>query len=251
VSIWLITPITRCRFERQLYRNVVLHDQDKASLFLQCIRLRDDYQDFVMTSIKSISLSGDINGTTIVEILSLCTGINTLAILCDSEEFQMYDKEPILQALDALPLNVLSLQMDLRLIRYYIPSVTVVMSRLTHLEIDDNRMLSSVDMKFLPRLTHLALVGTTYDPSDNLPSLVKRLLSHPTLQILIFCTNQHSEFSNFLDIHKLHDPRMILAPRRQYSWDDLGRASMLFWEIAEDVAKLREPNHSKSILSCS
>lgn len=202
-----------------------------------------------MTSIKSISLSGDINGTTIVEILSLCTGINTFSICCNSEEFQTFDEKPILQALDALPLNVLSLKVGLRLTRYYIPSVTSVMSRLTHLEIDDNRMLSSIDMKYLPRLTHLALVGTTWDPQDNLPSLVKRLLSHPTLLILIFCTSEHGKFAKFLDIHKLHDPRMILAPKKHYLWDDLGRASMLFWEIAEETAKLREPNHSKSILS--
>jgi hypothetical protein len=200
-----------------------------------------------MISIKSMSLSGDMDGTTIVEILSLCTGINNLALLCECDEFSK-DKAPVLQALDALPLKVLSLQIDFRLSRSSITSVTVI-ARLTHLEIDDNNMLSHLDMESLPRLTHLALWGTTYDPAGNLPSLVKRLLSHPTLQILIFRTNRHKQFVRFLELHKLSDPRIIIAPQQVYLWDDLGRASMLLWEIAEEKAKLREPNHSQSILS--
>jgi hypothetical protein len=195
-----------------------------------------------------MSLSGDIDVTDILEILSLCTGINNLALMPDRDRLSKEQGASVLRALNALPLKVLSLHINFRLNRDSITSITFI-ARLTHLDIDDEDMLSHLDLESLPQLTHLALWGTLYNPNANVPSLVKRLLSHPTLQTLIFRTRVHKEIVDYLDLHKINDPRIIIAPEQVFTWDDLGRASMLLWEIADGRAKVREPNHSQSIMS--
>jgi hypothetical protein len=225
----------------------VLPDEDDASSFLRCLRHRKMYQEFSKTSIKAMSLSGDIRRTTIIEILSLCTGINNLTLQSENN----YDDEditPLLQVLNYLPLTVLSLQIEDPLTSSSISNVTVF-TKLTHLEIDDADMLRHLQMECFPQLTHLSLWGNLYHPGVNVLSLVNRLLSHPTLQVLIFRVDCHRKFATFLDRHGLHDPRIILAPARVYLWDSLGRACMLLWELAEEKTKLREPNHSQSISS--
>ncbi|KAG1886469.1 hypothetical protein F4604DRAFT_1675383 [Suillus subluteus] len=230
------------RFEKLLYEKILLFDEEIATLFLQCMRRRHTPHAFAQTSIKAISLSDDVQFETAVEILSLCTGMNTLTIIPDEQDF--HDKVTyLLQLMGTLPLTVLSLQVNVHPTSSLISDVAFF-AKLTHLEIDRCGMLCDVDLQYFPRLTHLAIWSTFSEPDRRAPSLIKRLLSHPTLQVFIIRVDYHRNFANFLDRHMLHDPRIVLAPSRVYLWDDLGRASMLLWELADEAVKLPEPNHT-------
>ncbi|KAG2360976.1 hypothetical protein BDR07DRAFT_1377593 [Suillus spraguei] len=189
-----------------------------------------------------MSLSGEIDGTTIIELLSLCTGINNLVLLCESNYFEK-DTAPLLQVLDTLPLDILSLQMDVSLTPSSIAN-TNVFARLTHLEITEEGIFKHLKMNAFPRLTHLALWGGPLRNQNGL-KLIKHILSHATLQLLLLHVRPHRQLAKFLDINNIDDPRIVLAPCEIYVWDSLGRASMLLWELADEKVKLRVPNHRK------
>ncbi|KAG2045935.1 hypothetical protein BDR06DRAFT_977849 [Suillus hirtellus] len=229
-------------FEKQLYEKVLLCDEYEASLFLQCLRRRQTCEEFATSSIKAMSLSGDINVALIMAILSLCKGINNLSL---RPHFDMIDNEvpPLIQLLDTLPLKVLSLQIGVPFTSSFTSNVTLF-AKITHLEVDDPHMLRDISMASFPQLTHLSLWGSSIKPGLNIPLLVTNILSHITLEVVIFRIENHKQFADFLDRHELNDPRIVLATPRRYLWDDLGRSCMLFWELAEEKAKLREPNHN-------
>jgi hypothetical protein len=104
----LIFVIAYFRFKTLLYKSILLPDEDIASSFLQCLHHRGNPQDFSPTSIQAMSLSGDIQLNTAMEILSLCTGIKNLSVISESKDFHN-NVAPVLQTMDALPLKVLSL----------------------------------------------------------------------------------------------------------------------------------------------
>ncbi|KAG1790115.1 uncharacterized protein HD556DRAFT_1310898 [Suillus plorans] len=229
-------------FEKQLYEKVLLSDEDEASLFVQCLRRRQLCEEFAETVIKAISLSGDINVVTIMDILSLCKGIKNLS-LRPQNDFLEDEVAPLLQLLDTLPLKVLSHQIGVPFTSSLISNVTLF-AKITHLEVDDPNMLRDVQMSCFPQLTHLSLWGSSYKSGTNIPSLVKNILANATLEVIIFRVEQHQQFADFLNIHELNDPRIVLATSRIYLWDDLGRSCMLFWELAEEKAKSPNPNHN-------
>lgn len=233
------------RFEKQLYEKVLLCDEDEASLFLQCLRRRQTCEEFATSSIKAMSLSGDINVAMILDIFSLCKGINNLSLHphCDLID---YEVPTLIQLLDTLPLKVLSLQIGVPLTSSLTSNVTLF-AKITHLEVDDPHMLRDIQMASFPQLTHLSLWGSLIKPGLNIPLLVINILSHITLEVVIFRIEHHQQFADFLDRHELNDPRIVLATPRRYLWDDLGRSCMLFWELAEEKVKLCEPNHSTSL----
>ncbi|KAG1766502.1 hypothetical protein EV702DRAFT_1050670 [Suillus placidus] len=233
-------------FKKQLYQNVRLHDEDKASLFLHCLRRWCMHQEFSKTSIKAISLTGDVEGMTIMDILSLCTGITNLVVMPD--ESVCGNQAPLLQLLDALPLKVLSLQVCVELTHSSITNSTIF-AGLTHFETDDPDMLQCVDIAFFPPLTHLALQGLKFNPARKMQRIVNRLFQSPTLKVLIFCIKHHQQFAKVLYKLDIHDSRIVLAPHKSYCWDDLGCACMLLWDLADETAQLLEPNHSQSILA--
>ncbi|KAG2045581.1 hypothetical protein BDR06DRAFT_1015505 [Suillus hirtellus] len=229
-------------FEKQLYAKVVLFDEEEAALFLQCLRSRQMYEEFATMSVKAMSLSGDVNVATIIEILSLCKGINNL-YLRPYRNVIDNDVAPLMTILDTLPLQVLSLQIGVPVMSCLTSNITAF-DRITHLESDDTSMLLDVPMSSFPQLTHLSLWGSSNKSGTDISSLVTNILSHPTVQVVVFRVEHHQQFADVLDRHNLNDTRIVLATPRRYLWDDLGRSCMLFWELAQEKAALREPNHN-------
>ncbi|KAG1844920.1 hypothetical protein C8R48DRAFT_780144 [Suillus tomentosus] len=234
---------TKSWFEKTLYEKVLLPGDEIAQEFLECLRRRKMPEEFAEKSIKAICLSGDVEFNTVMEILSLCKGIKNLALLPDSEDFQK-DVSTVLQSLDALPLKVLSLQIGVHLTDTLISHASYL-STITHLEIDRYSMTRDIDIQRFPNLTHLAIWSTINSQEGMKPSLLKRLLSHPALEVLVLRAEGHKTLAEFLERHMIYDPRIVLATSRVYIWDDLGRACMTFWELADEKANLTEPNHNK------
>jgi hypothetical protein len=243
----LIFVIAYFRFETLLYKSILLPDEDIASSFLQCLRRRGNPQDFSQTSIQAMSLSGDIQLNTAMEILSLCTGIKNLSVISESEDFHN-NVAPVLQTMDALPLKVLSLQIGTNITSSLISDLTFF-SKLTHLELEEDGILRNLDLQYFPSLTHLSIWGIMDQKESTTASLMKRILSHPPLQALVIRVDYHRNFAAFLDRHMLYDRRIVLATWRVQLWDDLGRACMLFWELVDECINLPAPNHSPSILT--
>ena len=233
------------RFERLLYEKVVLHDEEQASLFLQCYHLRKMRSEFVpQTSTKALYLNCGIRRITMIKILSICRGIENLSLSSEDDD-DFHDLTSLFHALETLPLTALCLNFRIALTNSSMVNVNIF-ARLTHLEVGDADMLQHVDMKAFPMLTHLALWPLFYDPGVNVLGLVKRLLRHATLQVLLFRVERHRDCARFLERHALYDPRIVIAASEIYVWDDFGRGAMLHWELAEERAKLPGPNHSQS-----
>ncbi|KAG1719701.1 uncharacterized protein EDB91DRAFT_1257442 [Suillus paluster] len=242
---WIVLSKRTYRwFETLLYERIVMVDECQAALFIQCLRLRRMHEEFARTSINEMWLGGDIQAMTVNEILSMCTGIRNLALSSYGDEV-LQDLSSLQPVLDALPLTVLHLHIGVTLTDSLIANVNVF-SRLTHLDIDDHDLLQHVRIESFPQLTHLSLWGDWGDlprQRPNMVSLIQRLLDHPTMQVIMFRSDDHGSLATFLEIHAFNDPRIIIVPEKLYLWDDLGRGSMLTWEIAEAKVNLPEPNH--------
>ncbi|KAG2335562.1 hypothetical protein BDR05DRAFT_1006677 [Suillus weaverae] len=229
-------------FERLLYNKVLLEDEDQASQFLRCYRLRQLHIEPV-PSTTAMYFDGGIQSTTIIDILSLCTGITNLSLVSEEGD-ELDDLTPLHHVLDNLPLTVLSLHIGATLTNASVINFTVF-SRLTHLEINDVDMLQHVDMDVFPQLTHLALWPFLYNPTMNIPRSLRRLLKHPTLQVLLFRVERHNECATWLVRHEIDDRRIIIAPPEIQQWDDFGHGSMLLWELADERVNMPGPNHGK------
>ncbi|KAG2108872.1 hypothetical protein DEU56DRAFT_762503 [Suillus clintonianus] len=230
-------------FESLLYKSVVLEDEEEAALFLQCLRCRDMHEAFAKTSISAMYLEGHIQGITAIQILSLCKGIKNLALEIKNEDLK--DLSSLQPVLDALPLTVLHMHMGITLTEDSV-TTTAFFSHLTHLDVDNKDMLQHVRLECFPRLTHLALWGALVGTEPIIVSLIRRLLDHPTLEVLIF-REHHKQLASFLEWNSIQDSRIVIAPQSVYMWDDLGRASMLLWEIAEQKVNRAKPNHRKFV----
>lgn len=134
---------SNCRFEKLLYQNVVLHDEEQAARFIHWLRLRHTHNGLSCMSISLLYLDGHIHITTMREILAMCIGINTLSFSSQCNELKR-DIIPLLSALDRLPLKVLSL-----LLRISISSSAMsrfnIFAKLTHVETNDFDMLLNFD----------------------------------------------------------------------------------------------------------
>ncbi|KAG2121476.1 hypothetical protein DEU56DRAFT_760651 [Suillus clintonianus] len=188
-----------------------------------------------------MSLCGDIKGTTIMEILSLCTGITNLSLTPDKIEFDNVEAT-LLPLLDSLPLKVLSLRVGVVLTRSSVTNSTVF-AGLTHFETDDIDAVHRIQTSYFPRLTHLVLNAIPCSSAYWMRMAVERVLRHPPLQVLVFRVRSHRQFAKSLVKLDINDPRIVLAPPIVCGWDDLGRACMLFWDIIDETAQLSQPNH--------
>jgi hypothetical protein len=202
--------------------------------------------EFVRTAIKAVSLSGDIKLNTALDILSMCKCTQNLSLLPDCDGYSA-NVASLLQVMDTLPLRVLSFQVDVCLTSSLITDTTLF-GKLTHLEIDICRLFEDLDLQYVPQLTHIAMSCTISPPEKKAPSLIRRLLDHGQLQVLIIRVHYHRAFAEFLNQHALHDRRIVVATTKVYMWDDLGRAAMLLWDVADSLVMLPEPNHSASML---
>ncbi|KAG2148753.1 uncharacterized protein EDB93DRAFT_1103795 [Suillus bovinus] len=95
---------------------------------------------------------------------------------------------------------------------------------------------------------HLSSQSTAFKwliPGSKVVKLTNYILTHPTLQVLLFHIKSHRSFSYYLKEGNIIDPRIVIAPMDFCKWDDLGRGHMLLWELAEAKVKLRDPNHRR------
>ncbi|KAG2353794.1 hypothetical protein BDR07DRAFT_1308184 [Suillus spraguei] len=232
--------------EKLLYQKIVLYDEDDTEDFLKCLRLRLMHNEFAKTTTTSLYLEGPLDESTVIELLSLCSGVTCLALSDDTEAFAE-DTLLLWRALDALPLMSLTLNMVID----FKPSIGTfnVLKNLTHLDIMDKRILrkNHKGLYGLDSLTHICL-PLSVRTSD--PAAVMGLISNARLRVLAFrVEDSHERVQLFLQMNGTLDARIVLLPSIMENWDELGRGDMLLWELAEEKVMLPIPHNSAFVLS--
>ncbi|KAG1718639.1 uncharacterized protein EDB91DRAFT_1258408 [Suillus paluster] len=230
-------------FERLLYTKVVLLNENIASTFVKCYRLRQAHIEALPPT--TAMLMGDgIKYNTIIDVLSLCKDITNLCIVSRDSDNILPDLTSINHILDTLPLTALSLIINSSLTRSSMVMANTF-AKLTHLEIDDEGLLCRLDMSAFHQLTHLALWTDLSDRRLYLPRLVNRLLQLATLKVLVFRAKGHRSCARSMEYHGILDRRIVIAPSKVFAWDHFGQGSMLLWELADETTNIPGPNHRK------
>ncbi|KAG1851415.1 hypothetical protein F4604DRAFT_1686909 [Suillus subluteus] len=230
-------------FERLLYTKVVLLDENHASKFVKCYRLRQAHIE-TLPPTTAMFIGNGTKYNTIIDVLSLCKDITNLCIISHDSDNILPDLTSIYHILDTLPLTALSLMIGSSLTRSSMVMANTF-AKLTHLEIDDPGLLCRLNMGAFHQLTHLALWTDLSDQSLHLPRLVNRLLRLATLKVLVFRARGHRSCARTLEYYGLLDLRIIIGPSKMFVWDHFGQASTLLWELADERTSIPGPNHRK------
>jgi hypothetical protein len=70
--------------------------------FLKCMRQRPMPEDFAGTSIKAVSIGGDVELNTALDILLMCKGIQILSLVVEGNGY-CENAASLLQLIDTLP----------------------------------------------------------------------------------------------------------------------------------------------------
>ncbi|KAG2081946.1 uncharacterized protein F5147DRAFT_783482 [Suillus discolor] len=228
--------------EQLVYRKIVLHGEEDARLFLECLYRRPMPVSFALQSVKALSLSGSIQSSTVIEIISICRSVTSLRLILTTNEYAN-NGSVLWRALDGLPLQALVLT-----IRMQFPSFLSeyhTFRNLSHLELNGNHFLAEPqeELEFFESLTHICVV---LNPHIADPQAVILLISNAQLQLLAFRVEDgHNAVDEFLEEHGICDHRIVLLPFQLPVWGELGQGDMLMWELAEDRTKIPVPqNHT-------
>ncbi|KAG1836060.1 hypothetical protein C8R48DRAFT_783019 [Suillus tomentosus] len=135
-----------------MYQQIALFDEDNIQQFLACLRLRPMHVEFAQTAITSLYIDGMVNASTVLDILSLCSGVKYLALMVDIYP-DIEDHSPIWRALDHLPLASLALYGGV----HFINSISTFrrLKHITHLDLIDSGvvMKSNTGLHSLDNLT--------------------------------------------------------------------------------------------------
>jgi hypothetical protein len=221
--------------ERLMYEKVVLDGDIDARTFLRCLSLREMHVEFAQTRITSLFLIGDLEPSTLFDLLTICKGVTCLALALETDEF-VTDGSALWSALDDLPLRSLMLAVTIT----FTDAITTspnAFTRITHLDIHDGSLLGKDHKCFdtLTALTHLCAVLDTYNSE---PLVIKRFVSNVRLQVLALrAEGPHHRAVEFLEEHELLHDKIVLMPFIIAPWGLLGQGDMLLWQLAEEALK--------------
>ncbi|KAG2129694.1 uncharacterized protein EDB93DRAFT_1256170 [Suillus bovinus] len=223
-----------------MYKNIALSSEDEIKDFLACLRLRPMHIQFAKTAINSLYLDGVVDASTVLDILSLCTRVEHLALLIHIYP-AMDDRSSLWLTLNLLPLKSLVLYMGI----HFINCITTshVLKNLTHVDLIDRGVLRKPDtgLEALHSLTHICLV---LQMSSSHPAAIARLVRNARLCVLAFhVEDSHSRIESFLEGCGIQDERIVLLSTVMVKWDSLGRTNMLLWELLEETIRLPKPKN--------
>ncbi|KAG1895710.1 uncharacterized protein F5891DRAFT_1193880 [Suillus fuscotomentosus] len=204
-----ISQVVHPCMEKLLYQNIIIHGQEDANRFLQCLYWRLMPVEFAHKSVKALFLVGSIEPSTVIEIISLCSGLISLHLTLRNNQFAM-DVSSLWRILDVLPLKSLVLTLNMQFEPFL--SVAHTFTHLSHFEVNRNHFLG------LPRemldsiqpLTHLCAV---LSPHFADPDAVAHLISNARLRLIAFrVEDSHIDVEEFLEENSICDRRIVLLP---------------------------------------
>ncbi|KAG1784499.1 uncharacterized protein HD556DRAFT_1315014 [Suillus plorans] len=226
--------------EQLVYKKIVLHGQEDAGRFLECLYRRLLPADFAQRHVKALFLVGSIEPSTVIAILSICSCVTSLRLVLTTNGFAT-NGSSLWCTLDVLPLRSLVLTIRMRFESFL--GACHTFTNLSHLELNGNHFLAEPQERLdsIASLTHLCVV---LSPHIADPEAVTRLISNPRLQLLAFrVQDRHVDVEEFLEEHGICDDRIVLLPAELPVWGQLGQGDMLIWELAEDLTKSPLPQN--------
>ncbi|KAJ3810187.1 hypothetical protein F5876DRAFT_42275 [Lentinula aff. lateritia] len=220
-----------------IYEMVTLGTGDSA-LFLRTMEMLP--ADFFARSVKRLCLTVSINPNDAQRILRICTGISNLACWVDFiGRFPLTPSTPFRELLHPLRLRRLSIEAA-HFQTLSFPECAWIHS-LTYLDLvfwkEDSLLIR--ELRFLPALTHLALL--LQHSSIETSALAYILSILPSLQILCLVTDE-DDLERYEQGTRLLDPRVVCLPHPEsvLDWEAPYRGRPDMWSQAEEIIEQRQ-----------
>ncbi|KAG2057308.1 hypothetical protein BDR06DRAFT_1037559 [Suillus hirtellus] len=239
--IMRVSSRTHPWIERIMYQKINLSEDYKMNDFMACLQLCLMPVQFANTAINSLWLDGHVDALTMLEILSICSGVKHLALMVRISPTPD-ELLAIWLALDRMPLRSLCLYMGMK----FLKSIDKFsgLCHITHLDLVDGEVLTKANMCLdaLYTLTHISVMLSVHHSE---PVAILRLVTNARLCVIGFRVNDlHIEVESFLAASGIQDQRMLLLPTRTTRWCGIGQREMLFWDCLDERLRLPEARNS-------
>ncbi|KAJ3742605.1 hypothetical protein DFH05DRAFT_226590 [Lentinula detonsa] len=215
-----------------IYKMVTLGSRDVA-LFLRTMEMLPP--EFFAQSVKRLCLTVSVKPNDAQKILQTCTGVTSLA--CWVDFLGWIPSVPFQKLLYPLSLRRLSIEVAHFQTLSFLECAWI--HSLTCLDLvfwkEDSLLIS--ELRFLPALTHLALMLQHRDIEES--ALAYILSIAPSLQVLCLVTNEDD--LERVEHTKRVDPRIVCLPHpeRVLDWEAPYRGCPDMWSHAEEIKEQR------------
>ncbi|KAF9234560.1 hypothetical protein BU15DRAFT_52498 [Melanogaster broomeanus] len=243
IRLMLVSSRVKIWMEAFMYKTVVLRGAGHAFLFLYALANRSP--EFAKTRVKALCIRPQIPYSLIIQLLTLCSGLESLALWISSTRHAASDSE-LTNLLSTLPLKFLSLDI-MAVISPSHPKPDLqnhpAFIHLTHLDIVNHWVLwtSSLGIEHLPRLTHVAFRFWCRGNVNTALSLI--LKESPRLRVLILLADSVvlPGARRYLEKEGIRDERVVVMEhtRDADEWEAMERDSEGIWQRAESVVRWR------------
>ncbi|KAF8839327.1 hypothetical protein BDN67DRAFT_970167, partial [Paxillus ammoniavirescens] len=210
--LMLVASRVKTWIEVFVYKTVVLRGRGHAFQFLYALSNRPP--DFAHSHVKSLCIRPQIPLSLTIQLLTLCSGLETLALWTHS---QPENPAEITNILTSLPLTSLSINLhaittNLTCYPRHALQNHPVFVNLTHLDIVNPWVVwtTSLGIEHLPRLTHLAF---RFWSRGSVNGALSRILGEsPRLQVLVLLADSVvvPGARTYLDCEDIRDIRVVV-----------------------------------------
>ncbi|KAJ3727377.1 hypothetical protein DFJ43DRAFT_1001719 [Lentinula guzmanii] len=231
-SLRLVAHRVRIWIRPSIYKMVTLGSRDVA-LFLRTMEMLPP--EFFAQSVKRLCLTVSVKPNDAQRILQTCTGVTSLA--CWVDFLGWIPSVPFQNLLYPLSLRRLSIEVAHFQTLSFLECAWI--HSLTCLDLvfwkEDSLLIS--ELRFLPALTHLALMLQHRNIEES--ALAYILSIAPSLQVLCLVTNEDD--LERVEHTKRVDPRIVCLPHpeRVLDWEAPYRGCPDMWSHAEEIKEQR------------
>lgn len=196
--------------------------------------------NFFQAHVKRLCLTIHVKPQTAARILSVCTGVHSLACWVDFRSSNLFAVFPSL--ITALPLRRLSI--DVGHLIGLLGSQPIWLSSLTHLDVifwasieDSGSIIPGLDSLLI--LTHLAFnVELQRISATSLSTIISAC---PHLEVLVIIVDEDAEDVEGADESVLDDPRIVYLPYPNAvpDWEAPVRGQPDIWSRAQEIVRIQ------------
>ncbi|KAF9219834.1 hypothetical protein BS17DRAFT_788481 [Gyrodon lividus] len=240
--LMLVASRVKIWIEAFVYKTVVLRGPGHAYQFMSTLVNRSP--EFAKLHVKALCVRPQIPRSLTVQLLTLCSGVESLALWVPS---QSEGPAEIINILSSLPLRFLSINLTAITNATCHPVPVLhnhpIFEHLTHLDIVNHWVLwtSSLGIEHLPHLTHVAFRFWSRGSVNAALSLI--LKESPRLRVLVLLADSVvvPGARHYLDREGIRDDRVVVMKhtRDADEWESMERESEGMWQRAESIIRWR------------
>ncbi|KIJ64246.1 hypothetical protein HYDPIDRAFT_112207 [Hydnomerulius pinastri MD-312] len=239
--LMLVASRVKVWIETFVYKTVVLRGPGHAFRFMYVLANRSP--EFAKTHVKALCIRPQIPHSLIIQLLTVCSGLESLALWVPS---QSETPTELVSLLSSLPLALLSLNLTAIISPSHPKPVLQnhpVFENLTHLDVVNHWALwtSSLGIERLPHVTHMAFRFWSRGSVNAALSLILR--ESPALQVLILLADfvVIPGARRYLEKEGIEDSRVVIMKhlRDADEWETMERETEGMWHRAERIVRWR------------